>query len=259
MSKIKKQNSVLNYVFDDFKKERTLVFSNSLGTDLTMWDKQIELLGTEFNILRYDTRGHGKSEVIEGEYSIEMLGNDVLDLLDNLKIERVIFCGLSIGGLIGQWLGIHAPERLNKLILCNTAVKIGNNEGWNTRIETVQKNGLESIVSGTQERWFTPEFVTENKTEVDSVLSKFVQTPLAGYISCCAAVRDADFTDEVSKISVPTLIISGTEDLVTTIKDGDFLMEKIPNSILAALETAHISNIEKADDFTKLLIEFIKN
>jgi 3-oxoadipate enol-lactonase len=259
MSKIKMQHTTLNYVFYDFKKEQTIVFSNSLGTDLRMWDKQVELLGQEFNILRYDTRGQGKSEVIEGEYSIEMLGNDVLNLLDCLKIEKVNFCGLSIGGLTGQWLGIHAPERLNKLILCNTAVKIGNAEGWNTRIEIVQKNGLDSIVSGTQERWFTSEFVTENKDEVDAVLAMFVQTQLAGYISCCAAVRDADFTDEVSKIPVPTLIISGTEDLVTTIKDGDFLMEKIPNSILAAFKTAHISNIEKANDFTKLLIEFIKN
>ncbi|MFV5689748.1 3-oxoadipate enol-lactonase [Flavobacterium sp. ZT3R25] len=259
MSKIKMQNTVLNYVFDDFKKQHTIVFSNSLGTDLTMWDKQVELLGKEFNILRYDTRGHGKSEATEGEYSIEMLGNDVLDLLDSLKIEKVNFCGLSIGGLTGQWLGIHASKRLNKLILCNTGVKIGNKEGWNTRIETVQKNGLDSIVSGTQERWFTTEFVSENKGEVDSVLATFVQTPVAGYISCCAAVRDANFTDEVSKILAPTLIISGTEDLVTTIKDGDFLMEKIPNSILAGLKTAHISNIEKADDFTKLLIEFIKN
>ncbi|MFV5697375.1 3-oxoadipate enol-lactonase [Flavobacterium sp. ZT3R17] len=259
MSKIKMQHTILNYVFDDFKKEQTLVFSNSLGTDLTMWDKQIELLGQEFNMLRYDTRGHGKSEVAEGEYSIEMLGNDVLDLLDSLKIEKVNFCGLSIGGLTGQWLGIHAPERLNKLILCNTAVKIGNAEGWNTRIETVQKNGLDSIVSGTQERWFTPEFVSENKNEVEAVLAMFVQTPLSGYSSCCAAVRDADFTDQVSKIPVPTLIISGTEDLVTTVKEGDFLMEKISNSLLAALKTAHISNIEKADDFTKLLIEFIKN
>lgn len=259
MSKIKIHHTTLNYVFDDFKKEETILFSNSLGTDLTMWDKQIELLGQEFNILRYDTHGHGKSEVTEGEYSIEMLGNDVLDLLDSLNIEKVNFCGLSIGGLTGQWLGIHAPERLNKLIICNTAVKIGNKEGWNTRIETVQKNGLNSIVSGTQERWFTPEFVSENKAEVDAVLATFLQTPVLGYISCCAAVRDADFTDEVSKISVPTLIISGTEDLVTTVKDGDFLMEKIPNSILAAFKTAHISNIEKADDFTKLLIEFIKN
>lgn len=259
MSKIKTQHTTLNYVFDDFKKEQTIVFSNSLGTDLTMWAKQLELLGQEFNILRYDTRGHGESEVAAGEYSIEMLGKDVLDILDDLKIEKVHFCGLSIGGLTGQWLGIHAPERLNKLILCNTAAKIGNKEGWNTRIETVQQNGLNSIVSGTQERWFTPEFVAENKEEVDSVLATFVQTPVAGYIACCAAVRDADFTAEVSKISMPTLIIAGTEDLVTTVKDGDFLIEKIPNSILATLKTAHISNIEKADDFTKLLIDFLKN
>lgn len=259
MSKIKRENTVLNFVFNDFKKEQTLVFSNSLGTDLTMWDKQIELLGQEFNLLRYDTRGHGKSEVTEGAYSIETLGKDVVGLLDYLEIEKVIFCGLSIGGLTGQWLGIHASERLSKLILCNTAMKIGNSEGWNTRIEAVQENGLDSIVSGTQERWFTTEFVAENKTEVASVLSAFVQTPLAGYIACCAAVRDADFTNQVCEISVPTLIISGTEDLVTTVKDGDLLMEKIPNSILAALKAAHISNMEQADDFTKLLIEFIKN
>jgi 3-oxoadipate enol-lactonase len=259
MSKIKIGNTELNYVLDDFKKEQTVVFSNSLGTDLSMWDKQVKLLGQEFNILRYDTRGHGESENTGGEYSIETLGNDVLDLLDYLKIDQVIFCGLSIGGLTGQWLGIHAPERLEKLILCNTAVKIGNKEGWNSRIETVQGNGLESILLGTQERWFTADYVVLNKEEVDVVLSKFVQTPLAGYIACCAAVRDADFTTEVSEISTPTLIISGTEDLVTTVKDGDFLMEKITNSFLAVLETAHISNIEKADDFTELLIEFIKN
>lgn len=252
------QNTVLNYIFDDFRKKQTLVFSNSLGTDLTMWDKQIELLGQEYNIVRYDTRGHGKSEATEGEYSSEMLGNDVLDLLDHLRIEKVNFCGLSIGGLTGQWLGIHAPERLNKLILCNTAVKIGNNEGWNTRIEMVQKRGLDYIVPGTRERWFTPEFISEHKAEVDLVLSKFVQTPVPGYVSCCAAVRDADFTNEVSRIPLPTLIISGTEDLVTTVQDGEFLNKKIPNSILTSIKTAHISNIEKASDFSKLIIEFIK-
>lgn len=253
------KNTTLNYVFDDFKKEQTIVFSNSLGTDLSMWDKQVGLLGLEYNILRYDTRGHGKSEAPAGEYSIEMLGKDVLELLDYLKIEKVNFCGLSIGGLTGQWLGIHAPERLNKLILSNTAAKIGNAEGWNTRIDTVRKNGLKSIVSGTQERWFTPEFVAENKAEVDAVLAKFVQTPLEGYVGCCTAVRDADFTNEVSNITVPTLIFSGTEDTVTTLKDSNFFKENIPNTSLFNLRAAHISNIERAEDFTSLLIEFIKN
>lgn len=259
MSKIKTHNTPLNYVFDDFKKEQTIVFSNSLGTDLSMWDKQVGLLGLEFNVLRYDTRGHGKSEVPEGEYSIEMLGKDVLELLDYLKIDKVNFCGLSIGGLTGQWLGIHAPERLHKLILSNTATKIGNEEGWNNRIEMVRQNGLDSIVSGTQERWFTPGFVTENKGVVDDVLSVFVKTPLDGYMSCCAAVRDADFTEEVSKIPVPTLIISGTEDAVTTVEDAKFFKDKIPNVTLFSVEAAHISNIEKATDFTRLLAEFIKN
>jgi 3-oxoadipate enol-lactonase len=257
MAKIK--NKVLNYVFDDFKKEQTIVFSNSLGTDLSMWDKQVGLLGLEFNILRYNTRGHGKSEVPAGEYSIEMLGKDVLKLLDDLKLEKVNFCGLSIGGLTGQWLGIHAPERLNKLILSNTAAKIGNAEGWNSRIDTVRKKGLKSIVSGTQERWFTPEFSAANKAEVDAVLAKFVQTPLEGYVACCAAVRDADFTDEVHKISVPTLIISGTKDAVTTVEDSKFFRKKIPNLTLLNVKAAHISNIERAEDFTSLLKEFIKN
>lgn len=259
MSEIKIHTTQLNYVFDDFKKEQTIVFSNSLGTDLSMWDKQVGLLGLEYNILRYDTRGHGKSEVLTGEYSVEMLGKDVIELLDFLKIDKVHFCGLSIGGLTGQWLGIHSPERLNKLILSNTAAKIGNTESWNTRIETVLQNGLKSIVSGTQERWFTPEFVAENGAEVDTVLTKFTQTPLEGYVASCAAVRDADFTDEIYKISVPTLIISGTEDAVTTVNDAKFFKEKNPNVTLFTVEAAHISNIEKADDFTKLLIEFIKN
>jgi 3-oxoadipate enol-lactonase len=257
MAKIK--NKALNYVFDDFKKEQTIVFSNSLGTDLTMWDKQVGLLGLEFNILRYNTRGHGKNAVPAGEYSIEMLGKDVLELLDDLKLEKVNFCGLSIGGLTGQWLGIYAPERLNKLILSNTATKIGNKEGWNTRIETVRKKGLKSIVSGTQERWFTPEFAAANEAEVEAVLDKFVQTSLEGYIGCCAAVRDADFTDEIHKISVPTLIISGTKDAVTTLEDSKIFRKKIPNVNLFNVKAAHISNIERAEDFTSLLKEFIKN
>src|SRR5258706_13075640 len=139
-------------------QEPVLVFSNSLGTDFSMWDPQMVELAQRFRILRYDTRGHGQSSVTTGDYTIEQLGRDFLGLLDTLHLDRVHFCGLSLGGVIGIWLGLNAPDRLNRLVLCNTAAHIGTKEMWNARIATVQKDGMKPFAAAVIERWFTPEF-----------------------------------------------------------------------------------------------------
>ena len=168
-----------------------LVLSNSLGTDLHMWDAQIPAFTEHFRVLRFDTRGHGKSLVTPGPYSIEQLGRDVLALLDALHIERAHFCGLSMGGLIGQWLGINAGERLNKLVVCNTAAKIGDPSVWNPRIETVLRDGQAAMVAlrdASIARWFTPDFSAANPAAAKQITDMLAATSPEGYAANCAAV-----------------------------------------------------------------------
>ncbi|WP_162426621.1 3-oxoadipate enol-lactonase [Pontibacter pudoricolor] len=259
MPTIKIANNDCFYTYADLGHDDTIVFSNSLGTDLTMWDEVAHVLGEYLNILRYDTRGHGQSTISSDVVTIAELGQDVIALLDHLKLEKVYFCGLSMGGLIGQWLGIHKPERFKKIIIANTAAKIGTEEGWNTRIAQVKEHGLQSILDGTAQRWFTPEFRQEHKAIVDAVLEKFKQTSLQGYIANCAAVRDADFKEELPNLSVPTLIISGTKDEVTTTEDGDFLASSIPRSRHVQLDANHLSSVEQPAAFAKNILYAAKN
>jgi 3-oxoadipate enol-lactonase len=244
------------YEYDNFNHAETIIFSNSLGTNLSMWEKQVDMLRHHVNIVRYDTRGHGKSAVGETPADIAHLGADVVALLDFLHLKKVVFCGLSMGGLIGQWLGINASERFEKIIISNTAAKIGNAEGWNQRIETVSKNGLESITAGTAERWFTPNFRQQQPDVVEDILHKFVQTNLKGYVDCCAAVRDADFRTQLLNFNVPTLIISGDNDAVTTTEDAEFMTKHIPLAKHVTLNAAHLSNVEKGAEFSNLIALF---
>jgi len=234
-----------------------LVFSNSLGTNLAMWDRQIEALSESFHILRYDTRGHGQSEVTPGPYTIEQLAGDVLAMLDSLKLDRVSFCGLSMGGMIGMALALRVPERIQKLILCNTAPKIGSAEMWNTRIATVRKGGMESVVDGVLQRWFTPEFRASTPEPVATTRKMLLTTPVEGYAACCAAIRDTDLRDEISNIRVPTLIIAGSHDPVTPPADGHFIAARITGSKYVELPAAHLSNVEAADAFTTELSAFL--
>jgi 3-oxoadipate enol-lactonase len=235
----------------------SLLFSNSLGTTFSMWDAQISAFDKQFRILRYDTRGHGQSSVTPGSYSIEQLAKDVLALLDVLHLDRVYFCGLSMGGMIGMWLGVNAPERLHKLVLCNTAAKIGAAEGWNTRIETVRTGGMNSIASAVIERWFTPAFRASAQQEVAAVQRQLESTNPEGYASACAAVRDFDQRATLSHIHVPTLVIAGANDPATTPADGRFLAEKIPGAQYAELSAAHLSNIEDRERFNREVSTFL--
>src|SRR5712671_3756189 len=234
-----------------------LVFSNSLGTDFSMWDPQMVELAQRFRILRYDTRGHGQSSVTTGDYTIEQLGRDVLGLLDILQLDRVHFCGLSLGGVIGIWLGVNAPDRLIRLVLCNTAARIGKTEMWNARIATARKDGMKPIAAAVIERWFTPEFRASCPDQVAKAQRMLETTLPAGYAACCAAVRDVDLRDAVAQIKSPTLIIYGGKDPVIPIADTQFLAKNIQGAAAIALNAAHLSNVEQADAFTEAVKNFL--
>src|SRR5260370_23700124 len=182
-----------------------LAFSNSLGANFSMWDAQDSALRKKFRVLRYDTRGHGQSSSTPGPYSIEQISKDVIALLDSLDLDRVHFCGLSMGGMIGMWLGAHAPERLNHLVLCNTGAKIGTAQAWNARIEAVRKNGMKSVASAVVERWFTPAFRQKDPTTIANTLKMLEEANPDGYAACCAAVRDFEFRAQGTNIPLPTL------------------------------------------------------
>ncbi|WP_249671957.1 3-oxoadipate enol-lactonase [Pseudomonas abieticivorans] len=250
----------LNYQLDGPADAPVLVLSNSLGTDLHMWDTQIAAFTKHFRVLRYDTRGHGKSLVTEGPYSIEQLGRDVLALLDALHIDRAYFCGLSMGGLIGQWLGINASDRIQKLIVCNTAAKIGTPEIWNPRIEMVLRDRQAAMVSlrdASIARWFTPEYAAEHPDVAKRITDMLAATSPEGYAANCGAVRDADFREQLGQIKAPTLVISGTQDAVTPPEGGHFIRDHVKGAEYAEFHAAHLSNVQVGAPFSQRVIDFL--
>lgn len=238
-------------------KEPVLVFSNSLGTDFSMWDPQMAELQRCFRILRYDTRGHGQSSVTPGDYTIEQLGRDVLGLLDSLHLDCVHFCGLSMGGMIGMWLGVHAPNRLHRLVLSNTAARIGTKEMWNARIATARKDGMKPVAAAVIERWFTPGFRASSPEEVARAQRMLENAPPEGYAACCAAIRDMDQREAVAQITTPTLVIYGGSDPVTPASDAQFLTDRIRGALKVELAAAHLSNVEQVDAFTEAVGNFL--
>ena len=234
-----------------------LMLSNSLGTDLHMWDPQVAALTRHFRLVRYDRRGHGKSGVPKGPYNMEMLGRDVLAVLDALKIEKINWCGLSMGGMVGMWLGANAPQRINRLILSNTSAYFADKEIWNGRIKTVREKGLASIVGGTMERWFTADFRQREPNKIAWLSEMFLATDPEGYIACGEAVRDMDHREIIKSIAAPTLVIAGRHDPATTVEHGEFIRSRIPGASMTVLDAAHIANVEQAHDYTDAVLGFL--
>lgn len=249
----------LHYELDGAPDAPVLVLSNSLGTTMDMWAPQLDALRWKFRLLRYDTRGHGQSAVIPGPYKLEQLGRDVLTLLDALDIERAHFCGISMGGLTGQWLGVNEPKRLNKLIVSNTAARVGTAEAWNARAHLVRAEGMAEVADGAASRWFTPHFIQHQPTMVDMLLKQLRSSPQAGYAACCDALAVADLRDDIKKIKVPTLVITGLHDLVTTPEDARFIAEHIAGARMVELNASHLSNVEAADAFTDAVLKFLQD
>ncbi|WP_251555510.1 3-oxoadipate enol-lactonase [Neobacillus muris] len=247
----------LHYRFDGPEEFPVLVLSNSLGTDLSMWNPQIEELTKHFRVLRYDARGHGQSDVPAGPYSIEQLGQDVVGLLDGLEIERAHFAGVSMGGMTGMWLALNVPERLGKMAFCNTAAFIGPRTIWDARISAVQDGGMAAITEGVLARWFTESYLEKGPDEAEQVRRVLLGTSPDGYALACAAVRDMDLRDAVKSIAVPALVISGKADLATPPRDGQYLAEQIRGARYVELSGAHLSNIEISGEFTRELVNFL--
>ena len=246
-----------HYRLDGTAGAPVVALANSLGTNLAMWDAQIPALTQKFRVLRYDSRGHGQSDVTPGPYTIAGLGGDVISLLDALQIPTAHYCGLSVGGLIGQWLGINASKRFKSLTLCNTAARIGTTDGWNTRITAINEGGIAKIANGVVSRWFTEDFARRAPAQVEAARQMLLHSPPEGYVATCAAIRDEDLLEVISRVNLPTLVISGAQDAATTPADGRFVVEQIPGAQYLELNTAHLSNIEAAEPFTTALLKFL--
>jgi 3-oxoadipate enol-lactonase len=235
-----------------------IVFSNSLGTTGLMWDAQAKALSDRFRILRYGTRGHGGTPATPGPYTMEELAGDVLALLDRLGLERVSFCGLSIGGMTGMWLGVNAPERIERLVICCTAMQLPPAEMWIERAAQVRAEGMGSVIDATIERWFTPAFRESSPEVVDRIRASFLETDPEGYAGCCEALAEFDMRGQLDAITAPTLVVTGEGDSVGTPERATAMAGEIEGSRLVILPDArHLAAVEQADAVTRELEQLI--
>ena len=235
-----------------------LMLSNSLGTNLHMWDDQASEFAKHFRLVRYDRRGHGKSGTPKGPYSFDRFGRDILAIIDALKIKKINWCGLSMGGMDGQWLGANAADRVEKLVLANTNFYYADKAPWADRIKFVQEKGLGELVGPNMERWFTKGFRERAPQAIARMTEMFVATNPAGYIACVEAIRDMDFRASNPRITTPTLVIVGKQDPATPPSAGEAIAQQITGAKLAALDAAHISNVEQPKAFTEAVLNFLR-
>jgi len=246
------------YRLEGLEGQPVLVLSHSISTDHGMWQPQMADLLRHFQVLRYDTRGHGASDSPPGDYSVEQLARDALALVDQLGIRKFAWCGLSMGGVIGQWLALHASDRLTHLVLANTSGRIGDRTLWETRIKSVRDAGMAGIVDLAMQRFFSAKTLRSHNPHASSVRSVLLATNPDGYLGCCAALRDFDSTQQIRQISVPTLVIAGDQDVSTPWENnGEVLARSIPNAKSVRLSAAHLSNIDQPHSFTAALLEFL--
>lgn len=257
MALLEVQGASLRYRLDGPSDAPVLMLANSLGTTLEMWDGQVATFEHHFRVLRYDMRGHGSEALDAKPFDVERLARDALALLDALALSRVHFCGLSLGGVVGMWLGAHEPDRLHKLVLCNTAPTLGAPTLWNARITAVLHGGMAAVAPAVLERWFTAEFRKGEPAVAARMRQMFASISPAGYARACAAARNADQRVGVPSIRPSTLVVAGTHDQATPPSEGRWLAENIDGARYVELPTAHLSNIEATADFNRCVLEFL--
>nr|WP_298728923.1 alpha/beta fold hydrolase [uncultured Steroidobacter sp.] len=235
-----------------------LLLSNSIGTSLHMWNGQVDALAGKYRVVRYDTRGHGASGVPAGAYSLDRLGRDVIELMDELRIDHAHFLGLSLGGFVGQWLGIHSPERIDRLILANTASYLGPAQTWDAAIRAVeQAPDMNDTAEMFLRNWFPAQWVQSDAPVVKQFRSMLLATDRHGLAGAWAVVRDADLRRTAALIDCPTLVIAGLHDTVTSAAHGQAIAETIPGARLVVLPVVHLSNVEQPEEFIRVVMDFL--
>jgi 3-oxoadipate enol-lactonase len=247
----------LYYELSGNPRGAVLVLVNGLGSNLHMWDKVLPAFESRYRVLRFDLRGHGKSGHSPQPFTIEQLGRDVLQLLDEVKVDRASVCGLSLGGIVALWLGIHAPGRLQRLIFANTAARIGSEEMWEQRIATVRNTGMSPLAVATLERWFTPTYRARHPEEMEQIRAMIAATDPQGYLACCAVLRDADLRPQIGAIEAASLVITGTHDPATPPSDGQSLHAVLRKSRYLELNSSHLSAWECAQEFAEAVLQHL--
>jgi 3-oxoadipate enol-lactonase len=235
----------------------TLMLSNSLGCTLQMWEPQMKALTQLFRVIRYDRRGHGKSGVPPGPYSMERFGRDVLAILDDLNIKKVHWCGLSMGGMVGQWLGANAPDRFDRIILSNTACHYPDPTNWLNRIKAVKEGGIAAVADTVIAGWLTADFREREPQIAANMKAMLTASPVQGYLACCEALSTLDQREFLPRIKSPTLVIAGRHDMATPVAAGEYIRSQIPGASLTILDAAHISNVEQPHAFTDAVVGFL--
>jgi len=250
---------VQHFVSQGSKDRPVLVFANSLGSDLRIWDGVVTHLAGDFRIIRYDKRGHGLSDVPAPPYSLDDFVLDLVGLLDALEIKEATVCGLSVGGVIAQGLAIHYPDRVRGLVLCDTGMRIGSFASWQERIATVKESGLTKLVGPSMERWFTSAFREDRSVEMRGYANMLLRIPANGYLGACYALRDADLTHETPKINQPTLVLCGDQDIATPPELGRELAQAIPGARFSLInEAGHLACIEQPEAMAHQMMEFFR-
>ncbi|MBA2686232.1 MAG: 3-oxoadipate enol-lactonase [Gemmatimonadaceae bacterium] len=257
MPEVESEGARIWYTIDGRDDAPAVLLLHSLGTSHALWDQQLPPLVDRFRLIRYDARGHGKSTAPPGEYTIEQLGHDALAVLDAAGVQAAAICGISIGGLTSVWLGENAPKRVSRLVLANTAARIGTRELWSERIAFVRANGIAIAAEQAMSRWFTSDFLETEPALAARFLAIARACPLESYLAACAALRDTDLRRDLHHVTAPTLVVAGSSDLSTTVSDGMWLRDNIPEARLEILDAAHLSNVERPDEFSALLDDFL--
>jgi 3-oxoadipate enol-lactonase len=234
-----------------------LMLSNSLCTDMRMWDDQVPIFTQHYRVVRYDRRGHGKSGVPKGPYTVDDFGRDALAIMDGLGLQKVNWCGLSMGGMVGQWLGANAPDRIQKLVMSNTHSHYANKIVWDERMNLAREKGMANAAGPAMTRWFTKEYIARHPEKVALVQEMFASTSLEAYLGCCAAIRNMDMRPTHPRIKAPTLVIVGLQDPATPPAAGEEIQKRIPGAKLATIDASHLSNMGQPRAYADLVLNFL--